>query len=54
MMIMIIIIISTCNTVFPRDIVCLSNISINTVNKGSDDHDDDDDDNNNNNNMDSF
>jgi len=34
------------NTVFPRDIVCLRNISINTLQKG----DDDDDDNNNNNN----
>jgi len=32
--------------VFPRDIVCLRNISINTLHKG----DDDDDDNNNNNN----
>jgi hypothetical protein len=31
--------------VFPRDIVCLRNISINTLHKG-----DDDDDNNNNNN----
>jgi len=35
----------TANTVFPRDIVCLRNISINTLNKGDDD--DDDDDNNN-------
>jgi len=32
-------------TLFPRDIVCLKNISINTLYKG-----DDDDDNNNNNN----
>jgi len=32
------------NTVFPRDIVCLRNISVNTLHKG----DDDDDDNNNN------
>ena len=35
---------------FPRDIVCLRNISINTLHKGDDDDDDDDDDNNNNNN----
>ena len=35
-------------TVFPRDIVCLRNISINMLHKG-DDGDDDDDDNNNNN-----
>jgi len=32
-------------TLFPRDIVCLRNVSINTMHKG-----DDDDDNNNNNN----
>jgi len=38
------------NTVFARDIVCLRNISINTLHKGDDDGDDDDDDNNNNNN----
>jgi len=42
--------------VFPRDIVCLRNISINTLHKGDDgddyddDDDDDDDDNNNSNN----
>ena len=35
---------NSCNTVFPRDIVCLRNMSINTLHKG------DDDDNNNNNN----
>ena len=29
---------------FPRDIVCLRNISINTLHKGDDDDDDDDDD----------
>jgi len=34
-----------CNTVFPRDIVSLRNISKNTLHKGDDD--DDDDDNNN-------
>jgi len=34
-------------TLFPRDIVCLRNISINTLHKGDDD--DDDYDNNNNN-----
>ena len=34
---------NSCNTVFPRDIVCLRNMSINTLHKG----DDDDDDNNN-------
>ena len=47
MMIIIIIIITinSCNTVFPRDIVCLRNMSINTLYKGDDD---DDDDNNNN------
>jgi len=33
--------------VFPRDIVCLRNMSINTLHKG----DDDDDNNNNNNNI---
>ena len=38
---------NSCNTLFPRDIVCLRNISINTLHKGDDD---DDDDNNNNNN----
>ena len=31
--------------VFPRDIVCLRNISINTLHKGDDDGDDDDDNN---------
>jgi hypothetical protein len=39
--------------VFPRDIVCLRNISVDTLHKGDaedDDDDDDDDDNNNNNN----
>ena len=36
-------------TLFPRDIVCLRNISINTLHKRDDDDDDDDDDNNNNN-----
>ena len=45
MMIMIIIII-----IIPRHIVCLRNISINTLQKGDDDDDDDDDNNNNNNN----
>ena len=35
------------NNLFPRDIVCLRNMSINTLHKGDDD---DDDDNNNNNN----
>ena len=40
---------------FPRDIVCLRNMSISTLHKGDDDdddndNDDDDDDNNNNNN----
>ena len=39
-------------TVFPRDIVCLRNISINTLHKGDDvdDNDDADDSNNNKNN----
>jgi len=37
-------------TLFPRDIICLRNISINTLHKGDDDGDDDDVDNNNNNN----
>jgi hypothetical protein len=36
---------------FPRDMVCLRNISVDTLHKGdTDDDDDDDDDNNNNNN----
>jgi len=35
--------------VFPRDIVFLTNISINTLHKGDDDDGNDDDDNNNNN-----
>ena len=44
---------------FPRDIVCLRDISINTQHKGDgdgddDDDDDDDDDNNNNNNNNSI
>ena len=48
MMIIIIIIIiqNSCNTVLCRDTVCVRDISINTLHKG----DDDDDDNNNNNN----
>ena len=37
-----------CNTVLPRDIVCLRNISINTLHKADDDDDDDDDNNSNN------
>ena len=40
-------------TLFPRDVVCLMNISINTLHKGNDcddDDDDDDDDNNKNSN----
>jgi len=40
---------NSCNTVFPRDIVCLRNISVNTLHKG-DDYDNDNNDNNNNNN----
>ena len=36
---------NSCNTVFPRDRVCLRNMNINTLHKG----DDDDNDNNNNN-----
>jgi hypothetical protein len=36
--------------VFPRDMVCLGNICINTLHKGAKDDDDDDDDDNNNNN----
>jgi len=45
----------SCNTVFPRDMVCLRNISVDTLHKGDteddddDDNDDDDDDDNNNN-----
>jgi hypothetical protein len=38
-----------CNTVFPRDMVCLRNISVDTLHKGDTEDDDDDDDNNNNN-----
>jgi len=37
-------------TLFPKDIVCLRNISINVLHKGGDDDDDDDDNNNNNSN----
>jgi hypothetical protein len=44
-MAIIIIIIIIILIVFPRDIVCLRNMSINTLHKG-DDGDDDDDDNN--------
>jgi len=44
----------SCITVFPRGIVCLRNISINTLHKGDDDDDDDDDDDNNNNNNNIF
>jgi len=42
--------------VFPRDIVCLRNVSINTLHKGDDDDDkdDEDDDDNNNNNRNIF
>jgi hypothetical protein len=36
--------------VFPRDIVCLRNIFINTLHKGDNDDDDDNDNDNNNNN----
>jgi hypothetical protein len=36
--------------VFPRDMVCLRNISVDTLHKGDTDYDNDDDDNNNNNN----
>jgi hypothetical protein len=36
--------------VFPRDMVCLGNIWINTLHKGAKDDDDDDDDDNNNDN----
>jgi len=37
---------------FPRDMVCLRNISVDTLHKGdTEDDDDDDDDNNNNNNF---
>jgi hypothetical protein len=35
---------------FPRAMVCLRNICINTLHKGDEDDDDNDDDNNNNNN----
>ena len=35
---------------FPRDMVCLRNISVDTLRKGDTEYDDDDDDNNNNNN----
>jgi hypothetical protein len=35
---------------FPTDMVCLRNISVDTLHKGDADDDDDDDDNNNNNN----
>ena len=42
----IIIIIIIIIIVFPRDILCLRNMSINTLHKGDDGDDDDDDDNN--------
>ena len=44
------------NTVFPRDMVCLRNIRVDTLHKGDidDDYDDDDDNNNNNNNNNKF
>jgi hypothetical protein len=56
MIMMMIIIIIIIVILFPRDIVCLGNICINTLQKGAkddydyDDNNDDDDDNNNNNN----
>jgi hypothetical protein len=37
------------NTVFPRDMVCLRNISVNTLYNGDTENDDYDDDDNNNN-----
>jgi len=40
-------------TLFPRDIICLRNISINTLYTGDDDDNDNDNNNNNNNNKDS-
>ena len=44
---------NSCNTMFPWDMVCLRNMSVDTLHKGDtdydDDDDDDDDDNNNNN-----
>jgi hypothetical protein len=40
---------NSCNTVFPRDIVCLRNINVDTLRKGDTEDDDDDDDDNNNN-----
>ena len=36
---------------FPRDIVCLRNISVDTLHKGDTEDDDDDNNNNNNNNI---
>jgi hypothetical protein len=36
---------------FPRDMVCLRNISVDTLHKGDAEDDDDDDNNNNNNNI---
>jgi len=41
---------NSCNTVFPRDMVCLRNIRVDTLHKGDTKDDDDGDDNNNNNN----
>jgi hypothetical protein len=38
-------------TLFPRDMVCLRNISVDTLHKGDTEDDDDDDDDNNNNNI---
>jgi hypothetical protein len=41
-------------TVFPRDMVCLGNISVDTLHKGDTEDDYDDDNNNNNNNNGTF
>jgi hypothetical protein len=38
-------------TVFPRDMVCLRRITVDTLHKGDAEDDDDDDDNDNNNNL---
>jgi hypothetical protein len=44
----------SCNTIYPRDIVCFRYTTVNTLLKDDDDDDDDGDDDNNNNNNNIF
>jgi len=43
---------NSCNTVYPRNVICFRYIIVHTVHEGDNKDDDDDDDNNNNNNND--